>query len=147
MDMSRLSQGWKEALGQFVDIESPFGRARAVVTLILVLLAVLVGLAAEDDRRPGLQSRLEALIGCGLAMIIGFNTFSALTGTISQLMTAVTGRPFGGRETIDLLLATVTLLFCLLVWGLLGLGLVGLFRGLGRRAARLMGEDRAGPAA
>lgn len=139
MDLSKLSQGWQAALGQFVDVVTPFGRARLVVTIILILLAVLVGFAAGGDRPSGRLSLLEALIGYGMAMIIGLNTLSALTGTLSQVLVVATGRPLGGANAVDLVLAATVFLLCLLVWGLLGLGLVALFRGLGIRLGRLVG--------
>jgi small-conductance mechanosensitive channel len=147
MDMSKLSQGWQNALGQFVDIASPFGRARVVVSLILILLAVLVGLTAADDRPSRRLSPVEVLIGYGMAMIIGLNTLSALTGTLSQVLVVATGRPLGGRDAIDLVLAACTFMACLLLWGLLGLGLMAFFRGLGSRLASLMGRRQTGPEA
>lgn len=147
MDSSMVAQAWEMALRQFVDTDSPFGQARLVASACLLLLAVLVGMAGAHDRRPGSYSLLEAWIGCGLAIIIGLNTIDALTATVSQFLVAVAGRELGGMGMVDLAFGALTLMVCLALWGLSGLGLLSLGRALGRRIGGRLAAQAADPAA
>jgi hypothetical protein len=147
MDSNKVAQAWEMALRQFVDTESPFGQARLVSSVCLLLLAVLVGLAGDQDRRPGRLSLLEAWIGGSLAIIIGLNTIDALTATLGQLLLVVAGRELGGTGMVDLALGSLILMICLASWGLAGMGAMGLARALGRRIGARMGPEDGEPAA
>ncbi|MBK7779224.1 MAG: hypothetical protein IPJ58_00260 [Ardenticatenia bacterium] len=146
MNWYTVAQAWEMALRQFVDTDSPFGRARLVCSACLLLLAVLVSLAGAHDRRRRF-SLTEAWIGSGLAIIIGLNTIDALTATLSQLLLVAVGRELGGTGSIDLALGSLILMICLALWGLAGMGVMGLARTLGRRIGERLGPAGDEPAA
>jgi hypothetical protein len=146
MDMNMVAKAWQLALRQFIDFQSPFGQAKTVASVILILLAVLAGMVASRERRPGHVSLLEAWIGSGFAIIIGLNTMDALTATVRQLLLTAAGRELGGAGVADLLIGVSTLMVCLAFWGLGGLTVMSLARALGRWVGERSGAGPATPA-
>ncbi len=53
MDSNKVAQAWEMALRQFVDTDSPFGQARLVSSVCLLLLAVLASAGQSGLRLVG----------------------------------------------------------------------------------------------
>ena len=141
-----VAKAWQLALRQFIDFQSPFGQAKTVASVILILLAVLAGMVASGERKTGHMSLLEAWIGSGFAVISGLNTMDALTATVRQLLLPAAGRELGGVGVADLLIGVSTLMVCLAFWGLGGLTVMSLARALGRWVGERSGPGPASPA-
>lgn len=130
-----IGQAWQRALMQFIDVQSPFGQAKVMCTGLLLLLTVMVGIRGArgaGGARAGTHSTLETWLACGLSILIGMNTIDAMQFTLGELLTKVTGRALGGTGALDIAIGSGVFMTCLVVWGLSGLAIMVLARGLGR---------------
>lgn len=127
-----IGQAWQRALMQFIDVQSPFGQAKVMCTGLLLLLAIMVGIRGAREARAGAHSTLETWLACGLSILIGMNTIDAMQFTLGELLTRVTGRALGGTGALDIAMGSGVFMTCLVVWGLSGLAIMVLARGLGR---------------
>jgi len=134
-----IGQAWQRALMQFIDLQSPFGQAKLVSASLLLLLTVMAGFRRSGEGRRGLHSTLETWLACGLSILIGMNTIDAMQFTLGELLTRLTGRTLGGASAVDIAMGSAVFLTCLVVWGLAGMLVMALARGIGRALGGLRG--------